>query len=204
MRKNELFSRFSSIIIDKKIGIISDVLVFPKKFFFSGKVKDADILFGKVIPNGIDDTERKILGQLFHNSRIRMVDLAKNTGSTIDVVRNRMNRLEDAGVIVKYSIAIDYRELGMEFYKSFLYFENFDEKNEKKLIGFCKAHPNILNVIRQISPWDVELEIMVLNYSEYNRIMHQLRKLFPHELRNVESAIMSEDYVFPAKKTIFD
>ncbi len=35
-------------------------------------------------------------------------------------------------------------------------------------------------------------------------IIRPLRSLFPKELRNIESAIMSEDYVFPAKKTIFD
>lgn len=202
--KNELFARFSGIIFDKKTGILANVYTYPKKFLGAAAVKKPNLLFGNVVSNEIDDIDKRILGQLFHNSRIRLVDLANRTGVSLEVVRNRMKKLEQSGVIVRYAAVIDHTKLGMEFYKTFLYFDDLSEANEKKLLEFCEGHPNVIHVVRPISPWDVELEIMVENYAQYNGIMRQLRSLFPHELRNIESAIMSEDYVFPARKTMFD
>jgi DNA-binding Lrp family transcriptional regulator len=202
-KKNGLFAQFSGIILDKKIGILSDVHIHPKKFL-GGQAREPVIMFGPVVPNGTDDIERKILTELLENSRIRLVELATNVGATLEVTRNRMQALERKGAILRYNAIIDYGKLGLEFYKTFLYFDNLSDANERKLLEYCRQHPNILHVVRQISPWDVELEIMVPNYGAYNRIMHELRDLFPHELANIESAIMSQDWILPAKKAAFD
>jgi hypothetical protein len=75
---------------------------------------------------------------------------------------------------------------------------------EKRLYEACMQDPNIIYIVRQISPWDIELEIMVENYQKYNAIINRIKEEFADSLSNVESAAMSEEYVFPAKKTIFD
>jgi len=201
--KNELFSRFSDVLLEKVTGSLVDAIAMPKKMLGFDSPRVA-LVFGDPAHNRIDETERRILGELFHNARIRLVDLSRNTSNTIEVVRNRIRKLEQMGIITRYNATLDYTKLGFEFYKTFLYFDDLSAEKEKLLAGFCRTHPNIVNTVRLIAPWDYELEIMVENYAQYNAIMHQLRSLFPHELRNIESAIMSEDYVFPAKKTIFD
>lgn len=202
-KKNELFARFNKIILDKKTGTVVNVYVYPKKFF-AMRETEPGTLFGDVVQNRIDEVERKILKVLMHNSRISLVDLANKVGSTIEVVRHRKKKLEQTGIISVYTASIDYEKLGLEFYKTFIYFDKLDEKNEKKLLEFCRLNENIMHMVRQISPWDIELEVMVENYLKYNKIMRELRSLFPHEIRNIESAIMSGDYPFPAKKTVFD
>lgn len=201
-KKNELFSRFSDIIIDKKAGLLVDICVYPFKFL-AGPEDEPRTLFGVIEDNALDDTDRKVLAALMHNARAKSVDLANMAGVTVDVLRSRMKRLERKGVIGWYSAAIDHTKLGMEFYKAFLYFDRLGRKEEAKLLEFCKSQPNIVHFVRLIGPWEIELEMMVENYAAYNKIMHELRALFPSELRNIESAVMSEDYVFPARKTIF-
>ena len=69
---------------------------------------------------------------------------------------------------------------------------------------YIKQHPNILHMIKQISPWDMELEIMVKSYQEYNKIINNLKKEFANIILDVESAIMSEDHIFPAEKMVFE
>jgi DNA-binding Lrp family transcriptional regulator len=202
-KKNELFAKFNKIILDKKTGTVVNVYVYPKKFF-TMRETEPGTLFGDVAYNKIDEIEKKILKVLLHNSRISLVDLAKEVGSTLEVVRHRKKKLEQAGIISVYTTSINYEKLGLEFYKTFLYFDKLDEKDEKKLLEFCRLNKNIMHMVRVICPWDIELEVMVKNYAEYNKIMRELRSLFPHEIRNIESAIMSGDYPFPAKKTIFD
>ena len=59
-------------------------------------------------------------------------------------------------------------------------------------------------MVKQISPWDIELEIMCKSYHEYNEIIVDLTREFSNVVNKVETAIMGEDYVFPAKQMIFE
>ncbi len=205
--KNQLFSEFKDLIVDKITGSLVEPIIFGKKFLVENldeKEISPKHMFGKVEQNELDGIDKKILGALLHNGRIRLVDLAIEVKSTVDIVRNRIKKLEENGIILRYYAVIDHNKIGMEFYKSFLYFESLSQKDEKKLYEFCKLNPNVLYIVRQITPWDIELELMVENSQKYNQIINELKQLFSDNLRNVESAIMSEDYVFPAKRNIFD
>jgi Lrp/AsnC family transcriptional regulator, leucine-responsive regulatory protein len=201
-RKNELFSMFNDIILEKKTGLLVDIWVYPFKFL-TGREGEPRTLFGNVRENEVDAVDRKVLAALMHNGRARVVELAGSARISPDVFRDRMKKLEAKGIIGWYAAAIDHTKLGMEFYKTFLYFDKMGPGEEKRLLEFCKSQPNIVHIVRLVGPWEFELEVMVENHAAYNRIMRDLRALFPHELRNIESAVMSEDYVFPAKKTIF-
>jgi Lrp/AsnC family leucine-responsive transcriptional regulator len=203
--KNLLFSEFSDLIIQKDTGILVEPIVFGKKFLLEKDTRSSPIhLFGRVEEHRIDETDRKVLGALLRNGRTSAVELAREIGSSPDVVRARMKRLEQKGIIAKYYAVLDHNKLGMEFYKSFLYFESLSPEDERKLYEICRHDPNIIHMVRQITPWDIELEVMVRDYREYNRIINSIKEVFPDSLRNIESAIMSEDYVFPAEKTVFD
>ena len=99
---------------------------------------------------------------------------------------------------------VDYTKLGYEFFKTFLYFKNLTKKDEQRLMEYTRQNPKIIHLIKQISPWDVELEIMCESYLEYNSIISNLTKEFSDIISNVETSIMSEDYVFPAEQMIFE
>ena len=86
----------------------------------------------------------------------------------------------------------------------FLYFRNLDEEQLNRLMDYCLKNPNIIHMVKQISPWDIELEIMCENYEEYNLIISELTEKFSNIINKVETAIMSEDYVFPSDKMVFE
>jgi hypothetical protein len=69
---------------------------------------------------------------------------------------------------------------------------------------YCRLNPKIIHMVKQISPWDIELEIMCESYLDYNEIISNLTKEFSEIINKVETAIMGEDYVFPANKMIFE
>ncbi|NYZ77171.1 Lrp/AsnC family transcriptional regulator [Candidatus Micrarchaeota archaeon] len=199
-RKNEIFAKYSPIILQKFTGAMVEVYVYPKKFLYQAE-EERIPFFGKVEDNRLDDVDRKILSELFRNSRVKLVELAAKAGVSVDIARGRMKSMKEKGIIVGYRAQVDYQKLGMEFYKSFLYFDSFSKEDERKLFEIAKQDQNILHLIKLISPWDIELEIMVENYQDYNKIIRHLKAEFPN-LRNVESATMSGDFVFPAKETI--
>ncbi len=199
-RKNEIFSKYNRIILQKFTGVAVAAYAYPKKVFYP-EPKDHYHVFGRIEGNELDAIDRRIVSALFHDSRMKLVRLATEAGTTVDIARSRMRKLEDKGIIVSYKATIDYQKLGLEFYKAFLYFDSFPEEDEKKLFEMTKQDPNILNVVTLVGPWDIELEIMVEDYQRFNAIMRRLKAEFP-SLRNIETATMWGDYVFPAKGTI--
>ncbi|MFH0737140.1 MAG: winged helix-turn-helix transcriptional regulator [Candidatus Micrarchaeota archaeon] len=198
--KNAIFARFNRIILQKFAGVAVGVYAFPKKLFHNDP-KPRRQVFGEIEGNGIDAIDKKILSLLFHDSRKKLVALAAEAGVSVDIIRSRMRKMEEKGIIGSYKADIDYQKLGLEFYKAFLYFDSFSKEDEAKLFEIAKQDPNILHIVTLISPWDVELEIMVESYQMFNRIMRRLKADFPN-LRNVESATMYGDFVFPAEGTI--
>jgi len=207
LKKNELFAQHRDIVISEVNASMVEGVVFGKKFLMGEEpiaVKPV-IVFGKAknAPD-IEAVERKILGALLRNSRIKLVDLAQLCGTSIEVVRNRIKRMEERGIIQRYQVEIDFQKLGMEFYKTFIYLEGLSPKMQKRIDEMSRRHPYIINCVKVIAPWTMELEIMVENYAKYNEVINQIRREFADVLINVESTNMNEDTVFPAKETIFD
>jgi DNA-binding Lrp family transcriptional regulator len=111
--------------------------------------------------------------------------------------------MEEKGIIQGYQANLDYHALGVEFYKAFLYFENFPQPVQKRLYELCRRHPNVVNFLKVVAPWSIELEIMTENYAHYREIINHLRHEFADSLVNVESTNLAEDYIYPARATIF-
>ena len=205
-KKNDLYAEYRDIVLSEVNASMVEGVMFPKKFLVDGENLPVRPVFllSQSKKVDLDAIERKILGALMDNGRIKLVELAKLCGASIEVVRNRMKHLEEKGVIQGYWVDMDYTALGMEFYKAFLYLEGLTPAMEKRLYDMARRHPNILTFIKTIAPWAVELEIMAENYAQYNEVINQIRREFADVLINVESANMGSWYEFPAKHAIFE
>ena len=165
--------------------------------------EDWSVLFLKKTPYELDELERKLLSCLLDNGREQLVILATKCNSTVDAIRTRLKRLVQKKVISRFTTVINTNKLGFDFYKTFLYFRNLSKKDEMRLFEYARAQPNILHLVKQISPWDIELEIMSESYTKYNQIIAELTKEFANCIHKVETAIMHQDYIFPARGKIF-
>lgn len=201
--KNELFSKFKELILDSHTAVLVNVNIHDKTFLYPAEPKWLT-LFGTPEQHELDGTEKKVLHELFLNSRASLVEISRKHELTVDIVRNRIKRLEEKKIISRYTAKIDFNALGYEFYKTFLYFHNLTKTDELKLMEYTRKNPNIIHLVKQISPWDIELEIMCESYHQYNQIISALTQDFSEVISKVETAIMSEDYIFPAEKMIFE
>jgi len=60
----------------------------------------------------IDDKDRTIIQELIKNSNQTTHQLSKKTKFPITTVHNRIKKLEKMGVIVNYTVNLDYKQLG--------------------------------------------------------------------------------------------
>ena len=195
---NALLSKWEQLIISKVLGTMVDTRQYNKKFFTNDEDGSYVIFGGNVVNNKIDELDFKILNVLANNARIPLAELSRKTKSTIEIVRRRIKNLEEKGIILSYRIAVDFNKLGLEFFKAIIYFRRLSEKDEKEIYEWMRTQPHALYYIRSLAPWEVEFEFAVENYQHFNRLINDLRKRFPHVIRNYEHLIMIEETWMPA------
>ncbi|MBU1111966.1 MAG: hypothetical protein KJ896_04235, partial [Nanoarchaeota archaeon] len=108
--------------------------------------------------------------------------------------------LEERGIILSYRIAVDLNKLGLEFFKAIIYFRTLSKKDEAALFEWTRTHSYCMYYIRSLAPWEVEIEFAVESYQQFNSIVNDLRKRFPHVIRNYEHLIMIYESWMPAYK----
>ena len=175
-----------------------DTKQYNKKFFTNDKDGTYVVFGGDVENNKIEELDYKILTILANDARISLAELARKTNSTIEIVRSRKRKLEEKKIILSYRIAVDFNKLGLEFFKMFIYFRTVSKKDEASLAEWMRTHPKALYYIRSLAPWEMEPEFAVESYKEFNQIVNELRKKFPHVIRNYEHLIMIEETWMPA------
>jgi len=206
--KNRIYSEFKDLIIKRDTGILVNVNQYKKKYLLEdgseyAGYSSSSIFSDEVVANEIDGLDKRILNTLLNDGRVPLVELTKRVGSTVDIVRGRMKKMEENGVIIQYRTAVDHTKLGFVFFKSFLYFNNLSKTDEKRLFEYAKEHPSIIYLIRQVSSWDVELEMVCKSYEDFTATMNDIRGRFSNSMRNYESVLMKEDIWVFGKRDIF-
>ena len=111
-----------------------------------------------------------------------------------------MKKLEKQGIIIRYTIEIDYNKIGYELYKAFIYLSNYTQAEVNSMMNFAEKSNKIINVVKQIAPWEFELIVFVKDFQEYLTTIAQLTETNPKIFKKIETSIMSEDVIFPCKE----
>lgn len=195
---HHLLSKWKSLILSKVLGTMIDTHQYNKKYFLDSKDRHQVIFGGDVVNNEIDELDSKLLNILANDARIPLAELARKTESTIEIIRGRIKKLEQKEIILGYRLAVNLNKLGLEFFKAMIYFRTLSEKDERSLFEWMNQHPNSLYYIRSLAPWEAEFEFAVQNYSQFNKIINELRAQFPQIIRNYEHLIMIQETWMPA------
>ncbi len=197
--KNELISEFNKIIVYEEGGILIDVKQYSK-MYFTNEIVPPTMFAGEIVNNELDELDYAILGEVVNNARIPINELANKVNSTAIIVRGKLKKLEQKGIIIQYRIGIDLNVLGLELYKAIITLDKYTKEDEKKLLEYMSRIPNIHYFIRNI--WQIEPEIVVSSYQEYYEIIENLKKEFPYVIRTVDSVLMITDEWTPGFRNI--
>lgn len=197
--KHELMAKFGSIITDIKITSLVGVSVHEKSFLFDEKTKLTSFT-EKVEEIKLDDISKQILRKIYWNARENFATLADELEVSVDIIRKRIKDMEMARIIIRYSSVIDYQKIGFEYHKAFVYLKKLDSSFIKKMEDFVEGSRKIINMVRQIAPWDFELILFTKSFAEYDEAIGELASAFSGNIQKIESATMSVDIIFPCQK----
>lgn len=199
--KNELFSTYRELVVEQVVGSIVENYTFGMKFLLGENTNVPAVRYlGAKEQGNVDKIDRDILGCLLLDGRMPYSTIASKVGCAPESVRSRVKDMERKSIISTHALVVDYKKMGFEFYKTYLYFEGLSKAHEKRLFEIARRHPNVINYLTVLAPWDVELEIMAENYHHYNEIANYFREQFSDVLVNVQSTALDLDVLFPSGK----
>ncbi len=119
-----------------------------------------------------DTTDKRILNALEENSRMSFADLGRKINLSPSAVRERVQRLEDSGIIKKYSVQIDPKKLGYEL-EAFMLLKVFPGKL-KQVVGSISDFPEIKEAHRITGSQNLHLKIVIKDQRCLQELLDQL------------------------------
>jgi len=116
----------------------------------------------------LDVKDKKILAELDTNARQSNSQIGKKARLSKEVVKYRIDKMIEAGIIVKFYAIINYFKLGIYKHKLYLRFTNASkEKIEEIGQYFCKHKKTEWDVICT-GRWDMNVGFLVHNVNEFD------------------------------------
>ena len=97
----------------------------------------------------IDNVDKRLLRQLQENARHTAIELAEKIGVSDNTVHNRMERLEEAGIITGYTATVDHGRTGLSLFFLFVCTARISERST--VAAEALALPQVVEVTEVMS-----------------------------------------------------
>ena len=148
------------------------------------------------IPKKLDELDKKILSVLSKNSDKTLTEIAKEIGSTWDVVRYRIKQMEKDKIILKYFPQINLLKLGYLRFICELDLHNLDNEKFKKIRYIIKVNDNITYAFANSNSMSILLDCSFKSISDLDSFLSKLQEDFKENIININYNIVREELKF--------
>ncbi len=192
-----LFKDYGKFFDEITVSIVETAFN-SKRGYLIGKYTSSEVpLFGGEITSvEIDDIDKKILGLLSKDARMKLVTLAKILKITPNAVSYRIKKLKSSGVIQGARIVLDRNKFGYLTYKVLVKIDSFDDVEVKRFTSYLRQHPNIIDIDLCMGEWNIELDVEIENSQAFHELMIQLRTEFSKLIKNYDSLLVFAEHTY--------
>ena len=142
----------------------------------------------------LDKKDKKILCLLDLNAKMNYSELAKKVKTTKQVIRYRINRLEQAKIIKGYYAVIDHSKLGLTNYRLNFKLRNTTPKINKEILDYLAK--KFTSIALFSGKWDLAVGINVKTISEFYTFWDDLLKKYSPYIRDYSSCVYSPIHLY--------
>lgn len=192
----DFVSAFGPFIAEQEINTTLDVGALQKNWGLQEQQRDLRPLYDKKqSTEQLDELDKALLKHLADNARDNVTDIARDLDTTARIVAYRIKELERKGIIVGYSISVDYEKLGKQFFKATIMFNTLSKETKMRIREYCKSRQNIIYYVFCVGSWPLEIEFAVKDNREFYEEMEVFREAFP-EMKSYDTLIFPKEYKF--------
>jgi DNA-binding Lrp family transcriptional regulator len=192
--KDKVISISNKYIDQKTVSISSEIWSYPRDYLLDKKRSQIFRQGGNEVL--IDTTDLKLLRILSNNARKPVVDIVKEMNSTVKIVTGRTKKLLKKGVINNFRAVLNYKKLGIHFYKTFFYLKNPDEKRLKELMDYLDSNTNVIHNLKVIGSWDLEPEFEFFDPQEFEETLSYLQDNFSDIIKRISIIEIAKEYKY--------
>ena len=225
--QDRLFSDFKDIIVGFNVYTVVNYWWFPKKHLLGTRWKDEWSAAEELAPTHnrpvhgwsfhtpeftfgttpdeymLDALEYKMVDLLGADSRLTCAELAERLGSTPAIVKYRLDKLSELGIVAGFRVDIDRTALGMTLFKVMVHLRDYDVGKELEFREFCRQHPHVSCYVLQLGDCKVEFEVEAKDHNEFNGIIDEVRENFSKHIRFMNYLTIRKDYHHRTRCLIF-
>ena len=138
----------------------------------------------------LDLKDRKILYELELNARIPELELARKVRLSREVVRYRMQKLEEEGVIRSYNTIVNTMNLGFLMYRAYFKFINLSAEKEEEIIAYLKEKVNWMTKVE--GKWNLSTMLFVNSVYEYELFINEFHRAYGNYIQNYWVSTMTK------------
>ena len=190
--QDSFMRNYGEYIQEKSLVTFLTTHRFNMRFLYEGKEK-ADWYYPMEIGDyKIDETDEKIMFLLSKDARMPLTEMAKRLGIDHKVVKYRMNKLEDDGIILAYVTSPDFDKLGFTFYQVNIQLK--DPTVRREIIEFFNMTNKCLFAMELLGKYDVLVELHVRNSDEMKSIINDFRKRYVDKYNDYDVSTIMKEY----------
>jgi len=143
----------------------------------------------------IDSKDHKIINYLINNSRTSYTSIANTEQIPLSVVKYRVERLKENGIIIRFNTLIDYTKLGYSILRFHFILQYVSPEIEKKIIEHFYNYDPTLSIYNTKGKYDLVVTILEKNAFEFFSFYEKTLKKYNRYFREIYISKLFEIYV---------
>ncbi len=135
----------------------------------------------------VDDLDGRILKVLSRNARLSFAEIGRIVELSPSATRERIQKLEDRGIINGYGVDINYRLLGNDI-EAFISVKAFHGKL-KAFLNVVGSYPEVKRAYRVTGGQNVHLEVIAKDRLELQKLIDRLMEYGDTETQLILSEV---------------
>ena len=140
------------------------------------------------------DNDLKVLGILANNAQMSIVDIAKNTGLTIEKASYSLKKMEREKVIQGYKPLVDVAKLGYLWSIMFLRLKSSSEAEKKKMIDYLEGMHEVCYVVRCVGNCNLMIDFHTKTLDELEEIKDKISNEFSKIIAYEKTVQVVDEY----------
>ena len=173
----DFLQKFGDFIDNYEILRLSE-----SNYFASKLIGKSSILLGESSKRTnirLDKIDFKILSLLNQDSRKTLVDISHQTNLTPQAVHNRIKAMVKNKVINGYTISLDWKKLGYEWFAIQIKLQKYSKEIDTQIKKFFTNHKKVVFYYKYLGgSWGYDIGVLVQNSNELRDFINEYRRNF--------------------------
>lgn len=141
----------------------------------------------------LDDKDKKIMKALEEDGRIKLIDIAKKAGISVELALYKLRRLKKEKIIAGSRIMFDMNKLGYNYSLLLINLKNFSTENQNKLKGFAKNNKYVNSITLSLAKPNCFMQLFHKEHSIIKETIDELKSLFINESIGIDIILLKNE-----------